>query len=32
VASALAVLGLLPLAGAALIFWTVYRLQASVQS
>jgi hypothetical protein len=29
----LAVLGLLPLAGAALIFWTVYRLQqASVQS
>ena len=28
----LAVLGLLPLAGAALIFWTVHRLQASVQS
>ena len=28
----LAVLGLLPLAGAALIFWTVYRLRASVQS
>jgi threonine/homoserine/homoserine lactone efflux protein len=29
----LAALGLLPLAGAALIFWTVYRLQqASVQS
>ncbi|MCW2908142.1 MAG: hypothetical protein JWL68_2931 [Actinomycetia bacterium] len=28
----LAWLGVLPLAGAALIFWTVYRLQASVQS
>ncbi len=25
-------LAALPLAGAALIFWTVYRLQASVQS
>jgi hypothetical protein len=25
-------LGALPLAGAALIFWTVYRLQTSVQS
>ena len=25
-------LAVLPLAGAALIFWTVYRLQASVQS
>jgi hypothetical protein len=24
--------GLVPLAGAALIFWTAYRLQASVQS
>jgi len=28
----LAWLGLLPLAGAALIFWTARRLQASVQS
>jgi hypothetical protein len=28
----LAWLAALPLAGAALIFWTVYRLQASVQS
>jgi hypothetical protein len=28
----LAWLGVLPLAGAALIFWTVYRLQTSVQS
>ncbi len=28
----LAWLGLLPLAGAALIFWTAYRLQTSVQS
>jgi hypothetical protein len=28
----LALLGVLPLAGAALIFWTAYRLQASVQS
>ena len=28
----LAWLAVLPLAGAALIFWTVYRLQASVQS
>jgi hypothetical protein len=28
----LALLGLLPLAGAALVFWTAYRLQASVQS
>jgi hypothetical protein len=28
----LAWLGALPLAGAALIFWTVYRLQTSVQS
>ena len=28
----LAWLGVLPLAGAALIFWTVYRLQASAQS
>jgi hypothetical protein len=28
----LAWLGVLPLAGAALIFWTAYRLQASVQS
>ena len=27
----LAPLGVLPLAGAALIFWTAYRLQASVQ-
>ena len=27
----LAWLGVLPLAGAALIFWTAYRLQASVQ-
>jgi hypothetical protein len=29
---ALAWLGVLPLAGAALIFWTAYRLQTSVQS
>ena len=28
----LAWLGVLPLAGAALIFWTAYRFQASVQS
>ena len=28
----LALLGLIPLAGSALIFWTAYRLQASVQS
>jgi hypothetical protein len=28
----LAWLGVLPLAGAALIFWTAYRLQTSVQS
>jgi hypothetical protein len=28
----LAWLGVLPLAGAALIFWTAHRLQASVQS
>ena len=28
----LAWLGVLPLAGAALIFWTTYRLQTSVQS
>ncbi len=28
----LALLGVLPLAGAALVFWTAYRLQASVQS
>ena len=28
----LALLGVLPLAGAALIFWTVRRLQASAQS
>jgi hypothetical protein len=28
----LAWLGLLPLAGAALIFWTAYRLQTSVQT
>jgi hypothetical protein len=28
----LAWLGLLPLAGAALIFWTAYRLHASAQS
>jgi len=28
----LALLGVLPLAGAALIFWTAHRLQASVQS
>jgi hypothetical protein len=28
----LALLGVLPLAGAALIFWTARRLQASVQS
>ena len=28
----LAWLGALPLAGAGLIFWTAYRLQASVQS
>ena len=28
----LALLGVLPLAGAALIFWTAYRLQAGVQS
>jgi hypothetical protein len=28
----LAWLGLLPLAGSALIFWTAYRLQTSVQS
>ena len=28
----LALLGLLPLAGAALIFWTARRLQASVRS
>lgn len=28
----LAWVGVLPLAGAALIFWTAYRLQASVQS
>jgi hypothetical protein len=28
----LAWLGLLPLAGSALIFWTAYRLQASAQS
>lgn len=28
----LALLGVLPLAGAALIFWTVHRLQTSVQS
>ena len=28
----LAWLGALPLAGAALIFWTAYRLQASVQT
>ena len=28
----LAWLGALPLAGAALIFWTVYRLRASAQS
>ena len=28
----LASLGVLPLAGAALIFWTAHRLQASVQS
>jgi hypothetical protein len=28
----LALLGVLPLAGAALIFWTACRLQASVQS
>jgi hypothetical protein len=28
----LAWLGLVPLAGAALIFWTVYRLQPSVRS
>jgi hypothetical protein len=28
----LAWLGLLPLAGAVLIFWTAYRLQTSVQS
>ncbi len=32
VSGPLALLGLLPWAGAALIFWTVYRLQASVQS
>jgi hypothetical protein len=25
-------LGVLPLAGAALIFWTAYRLQTSVQT
>ena len=28
----LALLGVLPLAGAALIFWTAYRLQTSVQT
>jgi len=28
----LALLGVLPLAGSALIFWTAYRLQTSVQS
>jgi len=28
----LALLGLVPLAGSALIFWTAYRLQTSVQS
>lgn len=28
----LAWVGVLPLAGAALIFWTAYRLQASVQN
>jgi hypothetical protein len=28
----LALLGVLPLAGAALIFWTARRLQANVQS
>jgi len=28
----LALLGVLPLAGAALVFWTARRLQASVQS
>lgn len=28
----LAWLGILPLAGAALIFWTAYRLQTSVQT
>jgi hypothetical protein len=28
----LALLGLLPLAGSALVFWTARRLQASVQS
>jgi hypothetical protein len=28
----LAWLGVLPLAGAALIFWTAHRLQASIQS
>ncbi len=28
----LALLGVLPLAGAALIFWTAHRLQTSVQS
>jgi hypothetical protein len=28
----LAFLGVLPLAGAALIFWTAHRLQTSVQS
>ena len=28
----LAWLGMLPLAGAALIFWTAYRLQTSVQT
>jgi hypothetical protein len=28
----LAWLGMLPLAGAALIFWTIYRLQHTVQS
>jgi len=27
-----ALLGVLPLAGAALIFWTAHRLQTSVQS
>jgi hypothetical protein len=28
----LALLGLIPLAGSGLIFWTAYRLQTSVQS
>ena len=31
-AGSLALLGVLPLAGAALIFWTVYRLQASARA